>query len=80
MTMPGFTAEASVYRTRERYRFAVALSADTEKQGVVPQWFGPSSLEECLAGCYTVGRHGLLNLDLVCVQRCWRFYASYEGP
>jgi hypothetical protein len=74
MTMPGFTAEASVYRTRERYQFAVALSADTDKQGVVPQGPIPRSKEQCIAGCYTVDEKGLLDLDFQCVETCWELY------
>ena len=37
MNMPGFTAEATLYRTRNRYRFSVsASSASSTAQSVVP--------------------------------------------
>jgi hypothetical protein len=37
MTIPGFTAEASLYRTSEGYRLAAATSSPVEGQLVIPQ-------------------------------------------
>jgi hypothetical protein len=80
MNIPGFTAEASLYKTRGRYQLAVALSADTEKKAVVPQR-GESAEEKCLASCYSYDWYsGMLELDMNCIEWCHRDLASYEGP
>ncbi len=73
MNMPGFTAEASVYKTRDRYQLAVALSADTEKQVVVPQ--RESAEEQCMASCLWSG-----GSYKECFEFCYQLQASYEGP
>lgn len=37
MTMPGFTAEASLYRTNERYQMIETLVAPADGRMIVPQ-------------------------------------------
>lgn len=46
MNMPSFTAEASLYRTSERYHMGGSLG---QARGVVPQQFGPPGMPG--AGC-----------------------------
>jgi hypothetical protein len=50
MNMPGFTAEASLYNTREHYR-AETLPADLQYlDKVIPQYWCRRLLQQCISG------------------------------
>ncbi|HEY3909526.1 MAG TPA: hypothetical protein VGM07_06515 [Stellaceae bacterium] len=53
--MPGFTAEASLYKTDGHYRFVGAQSHSSVEQGFVPQIFrgglGDTAGDLCVAAC-----------------------------
>ena len=37
MNLPGFTAEASLYKTSERYQFAADWTDNSNDQAIIPQ-------------------------------------------
>lgn len=63
MTMPGFTAETSVYRRDARYRMTAGV--DASGNGIRPQACDLDCLGECLDGCTGSGRE-----HAACVRLC----------
>lgn len=62
MRMPGFTAEASLYKTSEAYQLGATWIEAAGGQGVIPQQvvdFAPPICGPCVAGrqicCYGIG-------------------------
>jgi hypothetical protein len=62
MTMPGFTAEASLHSANESYRAVGASLTASTNQVVVPQWCWPwdyalcgVAIAGCLGGCLGTG-------------------------
>lgn len=52
MNLPGFTAEASLYRTNRHYSLVRSISTSTAGAKVLAQSPGCwESFKECLAGC-----------------------------
>lgn len=74
MSMPGFTAASSLYRTTRHYRMTASL--DTNDSVIQPQVCDPDCLGECLPGC-----EGLLGREHAqCVISCSRGCGCGQPP
>jgi hypothetical protein len=65
MTIPGYCAEASLYRSSGQYRAALAAGLAPLGGGAVPQQARPRDCNSCCAGACS-GRTGYL----LCVNTC----------
>lgn len=73
MNMPGFTAEASLYRRSEGSRRAVDQTGQTGEQAVIPQLFlGLGSVMGAL-GCEFVCQPDRYGAGANCYWHCPRF-------
>lgn len=70
MNLPGFRAEASLYKTSEQYRMSVSQDPSGSQTKVFPQrWWGSAcdqQLNQCIENCYIV--------DMECVNQCYLDY------
>jgi hypothetical protein len=73
MNMPGFTAEASDYKTPGNYRMAGTPNDWAGSRGVLPQGFCGTSLKNCV--------QGHLNKDPTAVISCdmWMAFCVTAG-
>jgi hypothetical protein len=68
MNMPGFTAEASLFRSHERYQFPVNHVARADTRDIVPQvWFYFPPWDGRIFICLPPCRLELIYGKLVCV-------------
>jgi hypothetical protein len=70
MNMPGFTAEASVYKTSERYHALVAVSHYQTDGAILPA----SCMGECMYDCLEGGMRGG-----ACVRLCRSHSIGFSG-
>jgi len=64
MSIPGFTAEASLSRTAEGYRVSTAFVIQSDRGSVVPQWCWTDSAGTtcCVTPWFGVQCHKLLTI------------------
>lgn len=71
MTLPGFNAETSLYKTSVHYRLMEAL---VQADGVLPQFCGPCHYETvCVQDCeFCTPRFGCSTFQELCDDRACR--------
>ena len=67
MNTPGFTAESSLYRTRNNYRLIAGGIQTSDGEAVIPQQYDPIDPE---AGCTT--NRSCWGVVLMCRDHCQR--------